>query len=182
MADVSDKNEAAGGKPPAISVSDPFTRQDPPVWSVLLWPHRSLPKEGFRRLMWFSGAAMSLPIIALAGTPVALPLGGAAAFALFLLWLFFRLNYRSGRVTEELRLWPDVIAVERREPKGEVRRWAANPYWVDIDLSDTKAIEQYLTLRGAGRRIELGAFLTPEERQELADELRTRIAALHRAV
>ncbi|MEM7522804.1 MAG: DUF2244 domain-containing protein [Pseudomonadota bacterium] len=161
---------------------DPFRREDSPVWAVTLWPHRSLAPKGFRMLMLFSAAAMSLPILALSRTPAALPLAPYAAVALFGLWAFMKLSYRSGRLVEELRLWPDAIAVERREPWGRVQRWSANPYWVDVDLSDTRDIQRYLTLNGSGRRIELGAFLTPEERVELADELRTRIARLNRPV
>lgn len=183
MTDPHEKDDAAGEPSPAAfaSGSDPFRRTDAPLWSVTLWPHRSLTPEGFRWLMGLSAAAMALPILALAGTPAAPALAPYAGAALLALWGFMRLSYRSGRLTEELRLWPDAIAVERREPRGKVLRWAANPYWVDVTLSDTREISRYLTLRGAGRRIELGAFLTPEEREALADELRTRIASLRRA-
>lgn len=179
---VLDDNHTAGGKPPAVSRSDPFTRADDPVWSVTLWPHRSLSPEGFKVILGITAVGLSLPILALAGTGAAIALAPYAALALFALWGFIKLSYRSGRITEVLRLWPDAIAVERREPWGRVRRWSANPYWVDVEMTDTKAIERYLTLRGNGRKIELGAFLTPEERVELADELRTRIAGLRRAV
>lgn len=183
MAPRDDDNGTAGAHAPAVSLSDPFTRADEPAWRVTLWPHRSLPQDGFRWLMWLTGGAMALPLIALFGLNVgfALALTPYAAGALALLWLFLKLSYRSGRVTEEVRLWPDAIAVERREPRGDVRRWSANPYWVDVELTDTKRVERYLTLRGAGRTIELGAFLTPDERVELAEELRTRIAGLRRA-
>lgn len=172
--------EGAGGQSPAPLRSDPFSRPDAPVWRVTLWPHRSLSQGGFRQLMWFAAAAMATPVVAFAGTPVAWALAPYAGLALFALWLFFRLNYRNARLTEEVRLWPDAIAVERREPAGRVRRWAANPYWVDVSLEDTREIRRYLTLRGAGRRIELGAFLTPEERVTLASELQARIAGLRR--
>lgn len=178
MADIADRHEGAGERSPALSHSDPFTREDAPVWAVTLWPHRSLSRRGFRALMWFSAAAMALPIVALIGTPAAPALAPYAGLALFSLWIFFRVNYRRARLTEELRLWPDAIAVERREPRGDVRRWSANPYWVDVKLEDTKEVARYLTLRGAGRRIELGAFLTPEERVALAEELQRRIALL----
>ena len=128
-------------------------------------------------------AGFSLPLLSLVAAGAVGVVALMAPFALAalgLLWLFFRLSYRSGRLTEELRLWPDAIAVERREPRGEVLRWSANPYWVEIGLEDTRDVQSYLTLRGGGRRIELGAFLTPEERQTLADELRTHIAQLNR--
>ncbi len=181
-------NRTAGGEPSAVFASDdarnPFTRLDAPLWSITLWPHRSLQKGGFRWLMGLSAAAMSLPIVALAsapaGGPIALALAPYAVLALGALWLFMRLSYRSGRLTEQVRLWPDAIAVERREPQGTIRRWDANPYWVDIQTETTRDIQHYLTLRGSGRRIELGTFLTPEERIRLADELRTRIAGLTR--
>lgn len=184
MADMEKNREAAGDYAPAAFFApekDPFRRTDPPVWSITLWPNRSLSPAGFRRLMWFSAAMMGLPLVALSWSPVALGLAPFVGLAFLALWGLMKLNYRSGKLTEVLRLWPDAIAVERREPWGQVRRWAANPYWVDVDLSDTRTIERYLTVRGAGRRIELGAFLTPEERETLANELKTRIAALHRA-
>ena len=181
---IPDDIQAAGGKPSAVSRSgpaDPFTRDDSPVWSITLWPYRSLSPEGFRVILGITAAGLALPLLALAHTGAALALAPYAALALFALWAFIKLSYRSGRVTEVLRLWPDAIAVERREPWGRVRRWNANPYWVDIEMTDTKAVQSYLTLRGNGRTIELGAFLTPEERIELADQLRTRIAQLNRA-
>ena len=179
---IHDENQTAGGKPPAVVVSDPFARQDAPCWTVTLWPYRSLSPEGFRVILGVTAAGLALPLLALAGTGAAVALAPYALLALFALWAFIKLSYRTGRVTEVLRLWPDAIAVERREPWGRVRRWAANPYWVDIEIEDTRNIERYLTLRGNGRRIELGSFLTPDERTELATELRTRIAQLNRAV
>ena len=57
-------------------------------------------------------------------------------------------------------------------------RWQANPFWVRLRLDPDARPENYLTLQGGGRRIELGAFLSPEERVELAEELE---AALRKA-
>lgn len=39
-------------------------------------------------------------------------------------------------------------------------------------------VPDYLTLKGRDREVELGAFLTPEERKELAGELRAALADL----
>lgn len=179
--DPLDKLDAAGENSPAVSVSDPFQRTDPPVWRVRLWPHRSLSPQGFRWILTLTAAGLCLPLVALAPTGASLALAPYAAAAFGLLWLFLKISYFTGRLTEELLLWPDAIAVERREPTGRIRRWAANPYWVDIDTTNTREIQNYLTLRGGGRRIELGAFLTPEERAELAGELRRQISRLRRS-
>lgn len=173
-------NTAAGGEIPAVfNGLDPFGRSDPPLFTVSLWPHRSMTRRGFRWFLGLLAAGLSIPLVSVWGTPVALFLTPFLLAALAFAWVMIELNYRAGRLVEELRIWPDAIAVERREPRGRVLRWAANPYWVTVGLNDTPTIEKYLTLTGGGRTIELGAFLTPEERVDLAGGLRD---ALRRAV
>ena len=61
-----------------------------------------------------------------------------------------------------------------------MRRWHANPFWVRLRLFDGERVEKYLTLQGNGREIELGAFLSPGERQSLYDALGTALARLRR--
>lgn len=57
-------------------------------------------------------------------------------------------------------------------PRGPVQEWRADPAWVALRLIPRGGpVEQYLTLTGGGREVELGAFLTPEERIALHDEL-----------
>lgn len=156
---------AAGGDPPAA------LRSDPPLYEVSLWPHRSMSRGGFRAVMTGSGAMLSLPMVPLIGTKVALGLLPFLISAWVLLWFMIHRNYRDARLVEHLRIWPDLIAVERREPKGTLRTWQANPYWVELQMHPNARPENYLTLRGAGRLIELGAFLSPEERVELHTQL-----------
>ncbi len=124
-----------------------------------------------------------MPLIPALGTPVfwgLLPFLGAA---LAMLWLGLKRNIFDGRLAEHVTIWPDEMRVERREPRGRVRRWRAEPFHVRLTLHPEGKVEQYLTLRGAGgraaREIELGAFLSPDERVALADEIE---AALGRAI
>ena len=172
---------AGGGAPPAAddsgaSAPDPFERRDPPLYAATLWPHRSLSRRGFGWVMLCLGVGLAIPLMSVWGTPVAWALSPFLIGALGLVYAMIEMNYRAGRLREDVRIWPDLMAVERREPKGRVRRWAANPYWVTLELTDTRAMERYLTLKGGGRTIELGAFLTPEERTALAEELRGALA------
>ena len=88
-----------------------------------------------------------------------------AAFAA--LYVALRRNEQDGRLCEELKLWDDLITVVRREPDGQVRTWHANPFWIRVRLHPEARLENYLTLQGNGREIELGAFLSPGERETL---------------
>ena len=155
----------------AEGAADPFSRTDPPVLALTLWPNRSLSPKGSGWLVGIATAGFALPLLALRGTAAAwgmLPFMVAALVALA--WAIRR-SWWDGRLTEELRIWPDLITVVRREPKGTVRRWHANPFWVRARLSEDGRVEKYLTLEGAGREIELGAFLSPWERETLYSEI-----------
>ena len=146
----------------------------------LLWPHRSLTPRGF---VWFIGITAALLLV-----PLLPEIGHAALWALlpFLLaaiaaiWTALRRSYRTE--TEELSLAPDEIRVTRHRPGRQDAVWSANPYWVRPDLHPTGGpVPDYLTLTGAGRTVELGAFLTPAERRDLHALLCSRLAALREA-
>lgn len=169
---MSNHDIAAGDQSPAVS------RSDPPIHELRLWPNRSLPRRGFRIVMTIAAVALAVPMAPLIGTPVGWALLPFLIGAWGLLYLFLKRNYRDGRLIEHLRLWPDLIAVERREPGGRVLRWQANPYWVKLALHPDARPEQYLTLRGGGRTIELGAFLSPEERIDLHESLSEALSTL----
>ncbi len=56
---------------------------------------------------------------------------------------------------------------------------SANPHWVKPKLHPTGGpVPHYLTLTGGPRVVELGAFLTEDERKILHGELRARLADL----
>lgn len=143
-----------------------------------LWPYRSLPRRGF---VWFIGVTVvmiSLPLIGLIGSPLLWALLPFPAAAVAGIWWAIERSYRDGAIREELRLWPDQISLTRHTPRKPVQKWAANPHWVQLGLHPTGGpVEHYVTLRGAGREVEIGAFLSLGERQslyaELADCLRT---------
>lgn len=170
---LTDEAGEAGADAPASARSgEPdFDRADPPIFSLTLWPHRSLGRKGSGVVIGLAALGLSIPLLGLIGTTAA---WGMLPFMLLVLlslyWAFRRSHWDAG-LTEELRLWPDLITVVRREPRGIVRRWHANPFWVQIRLHENAPIEKYLTLRGNGREIEIGAFLAPWEREELFRDL-----------
>lgn len=164
---------------PASAFGEPGSRGQP-LYEVTLWPNRSLSPEGFRNLMLFSATACAIPLMAFLGSRALWIMLPIVALPVWLLWWFLRRNYRDGWLTETLRLWPDLVTVDRREPSGRVLHWEANPYWVRATLHRDARLENYLTLKGGGREIELGAFLSPGERAGLYEDLSTALARARR--
>lgn len=147
-----------------------------------LWPYRSLPKRGF---VWFIGGTailLMVPLLAVIGSPV---LWGLLPFLLGVIWaLWWALgrSYRDGELLEVLRLGPGLATLDRHQPDGTTLHWEANPYWVRARLHATGPVPSYLTLKGEGREVELGPFLTPEERRQLAAEVSAHLSDLRAAV
>lgn len=174
MDDFRTNKEKAGAQAPAFFADEDDTR-DAPVYEVILWPNRSLSTQGFRWLLLFLAAGLSLPLIPFLGTPIAWGLLPFLLGALLAVYWAIQRNNRDGRMHEHLRLWPEEIRVDRYEANGRWQSWSANPYWVHTEMHSTAQIENYITLTGNGRTIEIGAFLAPEEREALFGEMQEKL-------
>jgi len=142
-----------------------------------LWPHRSLPPRGFAWFIATTAAFLALPALALVGTTILWGLLPFLLLTIWGIWAALRRSYRSGQVMEQLDLNRDLLSLDRHDPGRPSRHWQTNPYWVRVTLRPGP-VEDYLTLSDGRREIELGAFLTPEERRSLARELQQRLAGL----
>ncbi len=154
------------------------SRPDAPILDLRLWPNRSLPRRGARVVLVLLGIGLAVPLLPLAGTALVWGIFPFELAVLGGLYLAFRRSYADGALTEELRLWPDMISVVRREARGRVLTWRADPFWVKPRLIEDGKVEQYLILRGDGREIELGAFLSPDERVALHEDLTAALGRL----
>lgn len=144
-----------------------------------LWPHRSLTQRGF---VWFIGltaALISVPLLATFGSPVLwalLPFLGAAVWGI---WFALRKNGRDRDIVEDLTLAPDRMTLVRHGPRGQRQDWQANPHWVRVDChAEGGPVPDYLVLKGGPREVELGAFLSQEERLALRRDLTNRLSML----
>jgi uncharacterized membrane protein len=145
------------------------------------WPYRSLPKTGFVAFIGTTAALLSLPLLAVLGSPVLWALLPFLMATVWAIWFALARSYRSGALIEELTLTPDLITLSHRAPGQPTRDWQANPYWVTPQLS-AQPVPDYLTLTGGPRVVELGAFLTPAERRTLCADLNTRLRILRDAM
>jgi uncharacterized membrane protein len=144
----------------------------PGDWELRAWPHNALPPRGFVIVIGASAAVLALPLLAVLGHPVLWGLLPFAALVLWGLWMALRRNWQDRSVVEEMHLSRAGLHLRRLNPRGPAQEWHADPAWVTLRLTPSGGpVEQYLTLTGGGREVELGAFLTPDERLALHDDL-----------
>lgn len=144
-----------------------------------LWPYRSLPRRGFVMFFVVTVALVTLPLLSVLGSPVLWFILIFIVLALSGMWMALNRSYRDAEIIENLTLDRDHLTLTRHGPRGRRQDWQANPYWVQIRLHETGGpVPNYLTLKGDGREVELGAFLSEDERLTLKDDLQRRLNAL----
>ena len=145
-----------------------------PLLSLTLWPHRSMDKKTFYNIMIVLSGAMMIPVIPFIGKTGLFLVLPFSCVTLLLLFFFIMLNYRAGRLYESIKIWPDLIEVRRFEVNGIDKNWSSNPYWTKVKLYEkNQKVENYLTLSGGGREVEIGSFLAPNERLEVKNKIET---------
>ena len=135
---------------------------------LVLTAHNSLTPTGF---VWFVGATAALiavPVISVLGTPVLWVLLPFVCVAVTAVWLALTRSWRDMSLSEELTIWDDRVRLVQRAPRRPPKDWQANPHWVEVRLTPVGGpVPNYLTLRGGGREVEVGAFLPEAERVAL---------------
>lgn len=142
-----------------------------------LWPHRSLTARGFVAFFAVTAGLIALPALSVLGSPILWGLIPFFVLAIGGMWLAIRRNQRDTEIIEDLVVTADRMELVRHGPRGRRQAWQANPYWVQVTLHQTGGpVPNYLTLKGEGREVEIGAFLSEEERVALTRELRDALA------
>lgn len=145
-------------------------------YRFVLHPHRSLGPQGFRILMASMGA-VTLVSSAMFVAMGAWPVTGFFGLDLLLVYIAFKLNYRSGRLYETVDLTPQLLTLTRVHPSGERERYDFNPYWVRVRLHEGHDGRTALRLASHGHELPFGKFLTDDERRTFADALSGAISA-----
>jgi uncharacterized membrane protein len=144
-------------------------RQNGQVFYATLLPHRSLSRKGFIVLM---AALCSISFIAgiLFVAMGAWPVTGFFGLDVLLVYLAFRFSFRAGRMSETIDLRIDELIVTRISPDGRKESWGFNPYWVRLEVQEENAGKK-LSLASHGKRLVIGRFLAPDEKERLAKRL-----------
>ena len=142
-----------------------------------LWPHNSLTKSGFAGFIIVTFCLILIPLLALAGTIIFWGLLPFMMITLWGIWVALQKNYKSNQILERLQFGSTRLELTRTNPSGEVQNWECEGYWSRAHLYLKEGpVPNYVTLNGNGREVEIGAFLSEDERKALYDELRKALA------
>ncbi|PHQ79009.1 MAG: hypothetical protein COB65_13165 [Thalassobium sp.] len=146
---------------------------DAPRAELHLWPYRSLLRRDFVIFIAGTATLVTLPLLAVIGSPVLWALLPFLAAMIAGVWLALNRSYRDGELLEELRIWDDRATLTRHTPRKPTQTWEANPHWIRVELHEGGGpVPFYLTLKGGPREVEIGAFLSEDERRALYGDLR----------
>ena len=141
---------------------------DIPIFRALLTPHRSLGPTGFR---WLMGIMVAASLIC---GLVFLSIGAWPIFGFFgldalILYLAFKLNYRSGRAREEVSVSRTSLDIRQVAPSGKSREHRFNPFWARFAVSRHEEIGiTRMAVEAQGQQVQIGSFLNPDDRESFA--------------
>lgn len=158
--------------------NDPVS--DPPLFSAVMTPNRSLGKRGFGILM-LAVAGISFVVGLVFAIAGAWPITGFFGLDVLLIYWAFRINYRDGRAYEQVVVTPTELRFRKVSPRGAVVEWRCNPLWVrlDWDVHEEFGV-QTLHLVSRGERRQIAGFLSPDEKESFGKALQAAIAAAKR--
>lgn len=145
-------------------------------FAAILTPHRSLGPKGFAVLMTAVclvsfGTGLLFYLIG------AWPVVGFMGLDVALIYIAFKLNYRSARLYETVGLTRNALTVTRVMPSGKAQSWSFNPYWVRLNLEDRVGRSSELSIASHGKRLVFATFLTDHEREDFAHALNAALSA-----
>lgn len=129
-----------------------------------LRPHRSLSAAAFK-LMLIAVIVINVAVAVFFWVQGAFPVAGFLGLDVLALWIAFRMNYRTARRVERVRVTKNQVYVSSSDADGE-RHWVLNPVWARVLREGTGVL-----IRSGKGQMRLGAFLSPKECETLAAAL-----------
>ena len=137
-----------------------------------LWPHQSLPARGFAAFVLATFTLILIPVFSLIGTKLLWGLLPFLMLAVAGIYWALQHNHKARQIEEILTLDADTAHLSHCPAKGEAKEWVCNRYWTKVLKYERDGpVPHYVTLRGQGREVEIGSFLSEEERIALYDDL-----------
>lgn len=121
--------------------------------------------------------ALSLPFFLMGAWPVA----GFMGLDVLALYIAFRLSFHAARAYETLDLTPLELVLVKIGARGQRAEWRFDTLWVRLEQQTHAEFgTQMVALVSRGQRVEVGSFLGPDQKAELARELSRALAVAKR--
>lgn len=139
-----------------------------PIFQAFLTPHRSLGRKGFTVFAIIT-SVLIIAHIAIFLVANAWPVAAFLGLDLILIFGAFWLNYRSGRVREEISISRVDLKVSKFNAFGKRIDQHFNPAWVKFDVSrhEESGITD-MKVRAQSDEATIGKFLNPDDRESFA--------------
>jgi uncharacterized membrane protein len=150
---------------------DNVSQSEPPLFSAILTPPRSLTRSGFAVLMSVF-TLLSLGPAVLFLVLGAWPVLGFLGLDVLLVYLAFRVSFRSQNAYEQVTVTRSEFTLRRVSHRGYAQQWTFNPAWVRlIRESDADYGLRRLSVVSRGRVLPIATSLAPAERASFAKAL-----------
>ena len=163
------------GQPPTLTGTAFHRHGDEPLAVLSLSAHNALSAKGFVVVIAMAFGFILVPLFAVLGSMVLWGLLPFCMVALAGLWWGLKRSWADRDLSETLSIWTDRTELIHRKARKAPKTWTANTYWVATHVHAHRGPHRYyITMTGGadGREVELGSFLTEDERKALYPELR----------
>lgn len=141
---------------------------DEPFFRAELTPHRSLGPKGFRILMgvlFCASVLVGLAFLSIGAWPVF----GFFGLDVLLIYLAFKLSYRSGRAREQVEVSRTRLDIRKIAPSGRTEEHRFNPFWARLAIARHEMIGiTAMRVEAQGKSVPIGGFLNPDDRESFA--------------
>ena len=148
------------------------------LYEISLYPYRSLNKTGFFILMFSLGFVSFVAgiIFMIKG---AWPVFGFFGLDVLLVYIFFKINFRSGKKKEILILTKNQLIIEFYNSKKISKTYYLDAHWLQIRLSKLKNEVSKLKISSKNKSIIIGSFLRYQEKIDVVKSLKKALKKYH---
>ena len=148
------------------------------LYEITLYPYRSLNKLGFFILMFILAFISFIAgiIFMLKG---AWPVFGFFGLDVLLVYIFFKINFRSGKKKEILILTKNQLIIEFYNSKKISKTYYLDAHWLQIRLSKLKNEMSKLKISSKNKSIIIGSFLRYQEKIDVVKSLKKALKKYH---
>ena len=139
---------------------------------ITLYPHRSLNRTGFFILMFFLTLFSFFAGIMFVSIG-AWPVFGFFGLDILLIYVFFKINFNSGKKKEIIILKKNELLIKTYNSRILKKIYKFDPNWIKINLTKLKNKTSTLQISSKNKSIIIGSFLVHQEKINIVKSLST---------